>query len=124
MARGNDGQLIQPIEATVTKAGAGEAISETLAGHGLIERLYIAYTAVGAGVVTIIEEQIDGTWVEIWRSPTTNTAANYAPTMTSTKSDGTAGSAEVNLSLRSSEGWRAKVTGASTGTIKVYAFFD
>lgn len=90
--------------------------------QGLLELVDIRYDNAPAVQVAIelciADDGTTQTYTEIWRSPSSNSAAYYLPTQTTTLPTGSAGQAEAHIPLRSPHGWRLRVIGgASTGSV-------
>lgn len=85
---------------------------------GLVELVKLSYAGgIGAVVYSLEERDKAGNWTTVWETPSTNVAAPYAPSKATTIQDGTAGTGESLISLRSPYGWRSKVAGAVVGSV-------
>ena len=118
------------IEVPVTLAG-DPTESEVQNKQGLLEEVIIRYEDSAPAVIVALELKIRDTgvdaddFVELWRSPSSNTNAYYLPTKSTTLSDGTEGSVEGMIAMKSNLGWRVNVIGgASTGLVRVFVGLD
>ena len=88
---------------------------------GLIEQLDIDYDSVGSSAVLEIQEQVtSGVWKTRWSTGTANTDATHCPARTNTLEDGTAGSLESHVVLRSPLGWKLVASGEASGSINTW----
>jgi len=118
------------VEVPVTLAG-NPTESEVQNKQGLLEQVILRYEDSAPAVIVALELRIRDTGVdatdfaELWRSPSTNTNAYYLPTKGTTLADGTAGSVEGHIPMKSNLGWRVNVIGgASTGIVRVFVGLD
>ena len=118
------------IEVPVTLAG-DPTESEVQNKQGLLEEVIIRYEDSAPAVIVALELKIRDTgvdaddFVELWRSPSSNTNAYYLPTKSTTLSDGTAGAVEGMIAMKSNLGWRVNIIGgASTGLVRVFVGLD
>jgi hypothetical protein len=118
------------IEVPVTLAG-NPTESDVKHTQGLLEQVIIRYEASAPAVIVALELKIRDTgvdatdFVEIWRSPSTNTNDYYLPTKGTTLADGTEGGVEGHIPMKSNLGWRVNVIGgASTGIVRVFVGLD
>jgi hypothetical protein len=95
--------------------------SEISYKQGILEKVSLLFED-GIGAVTVaVEEQLeDGVWMQQWVSPSGNTPTYYLPVRATTTHTGAAGTGETRIPLKSPLGWRLKVTGAVTGTVKAF----
>lgn len=114
-----------PVVNETIAVGANPSYSLIHYETGIVEIVKLSYAGgIGAVVTSIEERDKDGAWTTVWQSPSTNTAAPYAPSKTTTLTDGTAGDGESLISVRSPYGWRMKVTGAAIGSVNAYLNLD
>lgn len=105
--------------------------SEIQHKQGLLEQVIIHYRNSAPAVIVALELRILDTGVEaddyqeVWRSPSTNTDDFYLPTKLTTLHDGTEGTSEAHIPMKSQYGWRVVVhDGASTGLVRVFVGLD
>lgn len=109
----------------IITVGVNPSYSKTHYEAGLLELVDLKYGGgIGVVIVSIEERDKAGNWTSRWQSPSTNTAASYAPSKPTTLPDGTAGEGESLTPLRSPYGWRVKVAGAATGSVTAQVSLD
>jgi hypothetical protein len=118
------------IEVEVELAG-NPTESEVKHKQGLLEQVILRYEDSAPAVIVALELKIRDTgddavdFEELWRSPSSNTDNYYLPTKGTTLADGTAGSVEGHIPIKSPLGWRVVVhNGASTGIVRVFVGID